>query len=504
MQAAEFLYEARLFPDLEYTFKHALTHEVAYAEPSPGAPSRRCTGASSTRSSTSMPTGSAEQVENLAHHAFRGGAWDKALSYLRQAGARALSRSANREAASYFEQAATAVDHLPRDADTIRTSIDLRVDLRTSLYPLGEEEDRISEHLRLGERLAAELGDRRLLSRMVAFQAHLAWSASDPIRAIALSEQALALAEGGSDLGLRVVATFFLGQACHAHGDYRRAITVLTDNVERLSPEMAGERFGMGLPASVVTRVWLAFSLADMGRFGEARARCDEAARITNAVSRQAYSDFHLRVAVGVVSSRRGDFDSAIPSLEGAVEVARHGNLQLMVTSGLGWLGHAYLLAGRPSEAVAALEESLSERAEIRFGAFHHHNLAILAEARLSIGEPGEAERLAREAFESCRRQRQRGWEAESLRVLAEIAAHPDRLEPGKAASHYREAMILAEELGMRPLVAHCHLGLGQLARRTGKREEALEHFATASRMYREMDMRLGLSQAEGGMQEPA
>ena len=124
-------YEARLFPDLEYTFKHALTHEVAYASLLHERRRRACTPASSTAIEQLYADRLAEQIDSLAHHAFRGGLWDKAVSYLREAGARALGRSANREAAAYFEQAIAAVERLPRDADAIRTSIDLRVHLRT-------------------------------------------------------------------------------------------------------------------------------------------------------------------------------------------------------------------------------------------------------------------------------------------------------------------------------------------------------------------------------------
>jgi sugar phosphate isomerase/epimerase len=82
-----------------------------------------------------------------------------------------------------------------------------------------------------------------------------------------------------------------------------------------------------------------------------------------------------------------------------------------------------------------------------------------------------------------------------ALRLLGEIASRRD--PPEHAAGHYRDALALAEELGMRPLVAHCHLGLGKLSRRTGKREQAREHLITATTMYREMDMRFWLDQAE-------
>ena len=113
LQAAEFLYETRLFPELAYTFKHALTHEVAYG--SLLQERRRALHARIVEALEALApgTGVAEQVERLAHHALRGEVWDKAVTYCRQAGARAHDRAAFREAVTYFEQALQALGHLP-------------------------------------------------------------------------------------------------------------------------------------------------------------------------------------------------------------------------------------------------------------------------------------------------------------------------------------------------------------------------------------------------------
>ena len=104
LQAAEFLYETRLFPEREYTFKHALTHEVAYG--SLLQERRRVLHARIVEALEALAGDRvAEQVERLAHHALRGEVWDKALAYCRQAGEKAMARSAYREAVGYFEQA---------------------------------------------------------------------------------------------------------------------------------------------------------------------------------------------------------------------------------------------------------------------------------------------------------------------------------------------------------------------------------------------------------------
>src|SRR5207302_4704268 len=94
-------------------------------------------------------------------------------------------------------------------------------------------------------------------------------------------------------------------------------------------------------------------------------------------------------------------------------------------------------------------------------------------------------------------KQRHRSAEAMALRLLGELAAHPHAFNAEMAESHYSQGLALASELGMRPLIAHCHAGLGRLYQRTGERPLAREHFTTATTMYREMEMSYWLEKVE-------
>ena len=167
LQAAEFLYETRLFPDLEYTFKHALTHEVAYQgllHDRQRALHARITEAIERLSTERV----AEQAERLAHHALRGELWEKAVAYLRQAGLRAMARAANREAVAHLEQALGGLRHLPETRETTELTIDIRIDLRNALHPLGDQA-RMGDHLHEAEVLARPLGDQHRLARIATF-----------------------------------------------------------------------------------------------------------------------------------------------------------------------------------------------------------------------------------------------------------------------------------------------------------------------------------------------
>jgi tetratricopeptide (TPR) repeat protein len=120
----------------------------------------------------------------------------------------------------------------------------------------------------------------------------------------------------------------------------------------------------------------------------------------------------------------------------------------------------------------------------------------------LRAGRLEDAYALVERTLALARAHHERSNQAHALRLLGEIVAQRDPSDIALVESHYRQALGLAEELNMRPLVAHCHLGLGKLYRRTGEDRQAQEHLTTATRMYRDMDMRFWLAQAEAEMKE--
>jgi tetratricopeptide (TPR) repeat protein len=162
-----------------------------------------------------------------------------------------------------------------------------------------------------------------------------------------------------------------------------------------------------------------------------------------------------------------------------------------------GHLGYAYALSGRLPEGIALMEEALADPAAT--GTTNHPLLlAYLGEAHLLAGRPDEALAVARRALDLAHRQKERGNEAWVLRLLGEIAAQADTPDVESAQARYGQALARADELGMRPLAAHCHLGLGKVARRAGDQAKAQAQLTTAATMYRGMAMAFWLEQAEG------
>jgi class 3 adenylate cyclase/tetratricopeptide (TPR) repeat protein len=494
LQAAEFLYETSLFPKLEYTFKHALTHEVAYG--SFLQERRRALHAGIVEASEQLYADRlTEQVERLAQHAFRGEVWDKAVAYCRQAGTKAFARSALREAVTCFEETLAALTHLPESRATQEQAIDLRFDLRTALWELGEI-GRTLDYLREARTLAEALDDQPRLGRVAAYMCRYFREMGDHDGAVESGQHALAVAETLGDFALQVMAQHYLGVAYHTLGDYRQALELLRGNVESLAGDLLRERFSMpGLPA-VVSRAWLVRCLAELGAFPEGITHAEEAVRIAEAVDHP-NSLIHAYFGVGYLSLRQRDLSTAIPVLERCLDLCRVYNILVWFPEIASALGCAYACAGRVAEALPLLEEA--EQRSAAMGTMGGQSLRVgyLSEAYLLAGRMQEAVQLAGRALELARAHKERGHEAWALRLLGEIAAHqgPTEIEP--AEHYYCQALALADELGMRPLLAHCHLGLGTQHTKIGRTERARTALTTAIELYKAMDMTFWLPQAE-------
>jgi tetratricopeptide repeat protein len=148
------------------------------------------------------------------------------------------------------------------------------------------------------------------------------------------------------------------------------------------------------------------------------------------------------------------------------------------------------------AEGLGLLEEAVAQ-GEIRIRQGRARWLSLQSEALLLAGQVSDAWSGAQRGVEGARSRGERGEEALCLRALGEAEAYGCPPDTEAARTHLQEATALATALGMRPLVAHCHLGLGKLYRRTGKGEQAREHLTTATTMYGEMGMRFWLEQAE-------
>ena len=416
-------------------------------------------------------------------------------TYCQQAGARAYDRAAFREAVASFEQALQALAHLPESGDTRVLAIELRLALGGPLRVLGE----YGRHLALlgeAEALARALDDRARLGRVLAWMANTLRMTGDPDGAIAAGRQALELAAALGDSALQVQASHHLGQVYYALGDFGRAAELLRRNVEAADRES-------GTPSTDVrieSQAWLARTLSALGAFAEGRRHGEEALRLATLEGRGG-TPINAHGCLGELYLAQGDLEHAIRVLDQGLALCRaSGNRNWLRPIAAG-LGYAYCAPGAPRGGARAAGGG--DQRKYPHGRCWDivpawsHSSARSVVWRDAARRPGST-RARRSTWPGSRRHA--GTRRCALHQLGAVHAHADPPDVAQAEVHYQQALALAEELGMRPLVAHCHHGLGRLYHQTGQREQARVALTTAIDLYRAMDMTFWLPQAEAAL----
>jgi transcriptional regulator with AAA-type ATPase domain/tetratricopeptide (TPR) repeat protein len=509
LQAGEFLYEKSLFPDLEYTFKHALTHEVAY-----GSVLQERRKTLHTRIMESIERlyhdRLAEQVERLAHHALCGEAWDKALIYSRQAAEKAIGRSAHREASSHLERAIAVLPHLPQTRATLEQAVDLRLAARTCLAPLGEYA-RWLELAREAEPLAIALDDPRRESLVHCSVSVALAPLGRSAEAIEHGERAMAIAEALQEPTLRIAARYALGFPRWFLGAHRTAINFFQRDVG-LEPEEIPARllepWGAEVFQEAFTRVSYSMTqslaplcFAELGEFDQASLQAERAVKFAltlDILFLRAIADSNL----GSVHLRKGDLQKALHLAQRWLRTYATGDLPLAQLVMAATLGEAFNLSGRLDDAVALFDRAWQFAESKSLLAWGPRVLALLGDAYGRAGRIDEAVTTGERALHLAHELGQHGQEARTLYLLGNIHGYGAPANASLARDSYQQALVLAQELGMRPLAAECHLALGELAKKAGEGRSAQEQFSTALSMFREMCMQLRLEKAESAVKE--
>jgi tetratricopeptide (TPR) repeat protein len=427
--------------------------------------------------------------------------WEKALAYGRQAGNKALTRSAYREAVVCYEQALVAFEHVPDSRAATEQAFDLRLGIQSALVALGEAPGRLLDHVRRAEPLAQTLGDHLRLGQVYVAMSNNCWVAGEVDRAIDYDHRTLALATTLGDVGLQARAHLGLGQAYYDTGDYPRAVESPERNVAALQGDLRYECFGTIHSIAVASRAWLSYCHAERGTFTEGLAMAADGLRIAEIVNHP-FTMIEACQGVSMGYLRQGDVQRAIPVLERAVGLCQDWHILLLLPWQATALGLAYALAGRVAAGLALVEQGVEQA--VAGGIPRGLALVVtrLSETSLLAGRLDEAHQRAAQALDLAHQYQQRGTQAWALWLLGESMARQASPAGEPAACHYRQALTLAEELGMRPLQVHCHHGLGRLYRTLGQREQAHAALRSAIALYRAMDMAFWLPQAETALAE--
>lgn len=492
LQGAEFLYESGLPPTLECSFKHSLTQEVAYG--SLLHERRREIHARIVDAIETLHPDSLDQhVERLAHHSLGGELREKAVSYLVRAGRKAQRQSAPHSAVGCYDQALLLLEGLPESQFKLERSLDVRIRLRGVLIGLGETRKAI-QRLTEVEAVADRLDDERRRARFWVALATLKCLRGDLDEALGNAKHALAIAEGVRDSTLCIQSKIVLELIHFYCGDYRH-VAELASIILAAKPDDESFHYSDNYRGPTIVHHYLTLSLIQLGRFSEAATHVKELFRLGGPTHSRTIGLAQLSEAQRLLAM--GDWAHAGPIIEQSIEAFRRSDNFLTLTHAVAMSAWIFAQLGRTSEATHSIQEGerlLEQQTADGTIAQYGMDYVKLGRAVLQMDRLDDAKKFA-----DCAQKltpSHPGPAAHVQNLLGDIAIRRDRFDAQTGEIHYRKALALAEPRGMRPVVAHCHLGLGRLYRRVAEQEQADEHFTIATTLYREMDMTFWLEQA--------
>ncbi|MBI2016802.1 MAG: AAA family ATPase [Candidatus Rokubacteria bacterium] len=494
LRAAEFLRDAPRGSEREYTFSHALTHEVVYESLPVGR--RRALHARILEAIEWLyPDRLAEHAEALAHHGVRGEVWDRAIDYLRESGARAYATGSLMESLERYEQALALIPRLPRSPENVRRAIDVRLDLHAPLTALGQIPRLVQLHQE-AERFARELDDTPRLGRAFYRMGLYSWIGARYREGLEYARQALDIATATGDAELRMVATYVSGVNRYSRGAYPLAIEHFTWIVDGAGADLSKRRrLGLILPPYIFACGWLSLSLSYTGNFPRALdygARAVAAADDIEHPQAQAIA-YTLR---SIPFTYRGEFAEAVQWGERATQLSESRGLLLWLPGAYSGLGWALAWSGRAEEALGYLERGVTIFEGLGMQGQLAQQYVRWGDGLLLAGRLEEARAKADRAAEIARGTGEQGYEVEAVHLQARIAAAAEA-DREAVRQLYETVQVLASALGMRLYVAHAELGLGRLHARSGDRAAAAEHLGTAAAIFRDIGAPWWVARAE-------
>jgi class 3 adenylate cyclase/tetratricopeptide (TPR) repeat protein len=491
LKAAEFLYEKTLFPEIEYTFKHAMTRDVAYS--SLVRERRSMLHAQVAEAILDLADGRLdEHIERLAQHAEHGQLWNLAVEYLQRAGEKAFGLYANVEAAEYFDRAIKALAHLPRNRARLEQAVDLGFELRNALIPLCEL-GKIRDRLEQVEPLIAELGDATRGARLASFRCNDHFLAAEQRQALQCGENGLGLARESGDRRLEPELLQRVGQCYHVLGDHGRGAELLAQSISATVDQRARDRFDLSVLPAVGNRAWLTVVLTELGNFAHAVSHAKRAIEIAEG-ARHPISEVVGWFALGHALRRKGELDGAIAALERGLALSDRHTLPLWRLRALSALGVAYGYSGRLAQGTDLTRQALEGAEEIRLVVDQPLLREHYARTLLLAGRSDEALAHGKRALDAVLQQENRRDEPWVRFLLAQAVP-----EPRDAIAELERALSVARACDAKPVSAYCEGLLSLLHERAGNPDAARECSVAAARLYASLGMRPVLLEDRAG-----
>jgi class 3 adenylate cyclase/tetratricopeptide (TPR) repeat protein len=496
LQSLELIYEKNLFPETEYTFKHALTQDVAYN--SLLVRNRKQIHQRVGKAIEQLyPHRQDEFCETLAHHYTKAEDLEKSCEYLMLSGDKAYRNYSMSESFSYYRQALNALARLPDSRQNKRRRVEVTVSMGQPILALGFEGESM-EIIQEGRRLAEEIGDSSSLAKLYAFLAHGTSFKGDAAQCMVYGQKALLEAEKAGEIAAAAVAATNVSGSLCFRGDFTGALEIADKGILLIEKNgRTTDSFGTGFPLYPALMVVHSYSKAMLGDFADGEPCCEQVLRFATDLQ-------HLRtmavaeVVSGLVSTVRGkDLESCFKHLQNGVRYSEETGFSPYLALAWTCTGWAHWMQGNLDMAIDCGQKAVSTQSETGTTAMSALTHLLLGTISLDSGDPPRALESIEKALKLSQTCDERYIEGRALAWLGRALGKADMSQAAAAEQQIMDGIGILEEMKIRPWQAEGQLLAGELYSDTGQQQKALNSLIKAQGMFQEMEMTHWLSRVQ-------
>jgi class 3 adenylate cyclase/tetratricopeptide (TPR) repeat protein len=494
LQGLEFIYEKRLFPELEYVFKHALTQEVAYN--SLLLTRRREIHERIGHAIEEIyPDRLEEFYEMLAYHYSRSDNKESAYHYAKLSGGKAMQSCSNQEAFQYYKDAFTILKEEPGTAENKRELLDVVILMATPMHRLNYPENS-SSILEEGERLVKEVGDKKSIATLYSFISLFHLHSGNPALGREYLEEAFREAEKIGDIEIIARVAPNLCISYGSSGNYAKIPDVALQVIALLEKtHRERDFFTSQWNAYAVLHALYGQSLGLLGEFAKGEQFCEKGLSLAREIN-HLFSIGLAEIYYEALFLEKGDGEKALWHAQSAIEYLERSQAKHLLPIAWGLLGSGYHLLGNLDSALESAEKALKMQRDTGLPLYLSLHHATLGRIHADTGNWSEARLHAEQALALARTNHERYVEGRAWILLGSVIGKTEPSNTQKAEEHILQGMKIADELKIKPYYAQGCFALGKLYAGAGHKEKARENLTKARAMFEEMGMDYYLAQA--------
>jgi len=495
LQGLEFIYEKRLFPELEYIFKHILTQEVAYN--SLLIKRRKEIHENIGKAIETIYTERlVEFYEMLAYHYSKGENFEKAANYLKLSGIKSVGKHSPSEAFHYYQEALKVLKQLPESVENKKSQIEVCLLSYVPSVTLGWPEDSL-RMLQEAEQLSKEIDDERSLAHSYGMICIFYWSRGESFQAIKYGEEGFEIAKRAQDISVMAPIAIDLCHAYEGPGLLFKVINIAPDVLHLLEEkEKYFDFFFRAIAVYPSLCTFYGCALGALGNFEKGEVFCEKGLHTAAQIGELrtlAYNEFYN----GWFYSLKGDGKLTVDHLQNCIKYSEEAKWYFLIGPAISGLGSGHYLLGDLENARKNIEKGMKIMQD--FGArlllsLHYYLLSI---SLFDLGEYEKALGSIEEALILAQKNNEKGMEGVSRIWLGRILGKTNPTQFDKAEEAILKGINISEELRLKPYYSQGYLYIGELYADIGQKESAHENLKKAEWMFKDMGMDYWLAKTQ-------